>query len=173
MKLVYTLLYALFICLFATCSASAQGIVSFGSASTNNDHLQLDFTVGEVLSGSAGGETITLYKGSAMQPYLLPAFSPTGAETDEVPLVFRLGQNYPNPFNPTTTIEFDLPESADVQLDIYNVLGMHVATLVDTRMQSGSHTFQFNGSTLASGVYVYRLIAEGRVIDTKKMTLIK
>ena len=89
------------------------------------------------------------------------------------PETFRLYQNYPNPFNPTTNIQFDLVRDARVTLKVYNVLGETVATLLDGRMvTAGAQTVRFDGSSLASGVYLYRLDVEG-VSTSLKMVLMK
>ncbi len=93
-------------------------------------------------------------------------------EAEELPDAFRLAQNYPNPFNPSTRIRYDLPESAQVRLEIYNLLGERVATLVDARQEAGSHQVAFEAGHLASGVYLYRLQA-GDFVRTKKLTLIR
>lgn len=93
-------------------------------------------------------------------------------EITENPKEFSLSQNYPNPFNPTSTIEFTLPASADVMLEVYNINGQLVSTLVDTRMNAGEHSVVFDASNLASGVYLYRIRA-GNFMETKQMTLIK
>lgn len=93
-------------------------------------------------------------------------------EPNNMPAELRLSQNYPNPFNPTTTINFGLPEATDVTLEVYNVAGQRVATLVNGRMTSGYHDVRFDARNLASGVYLYRLEAAGQV-RTEKMTLIK
>ncbi|HTK81612.1 MAG TPA: fibronectin type III domain-containing protein, partial [Bacteroidota bacterium] len=80
----------------------------------------------------------------------------------QVPDSYTLYQNYPNPFNPTTTISFDLPEAAFVTLKVYNVLGQEVATLFDRQqMDDGTQEVQFNAGGLASGVYFYRIVAQG------------
>ena len=89
-----------------------------------------------------------------------------------IPLDFNLRQNYPNPFNPTTTIEFDLPTSSQVTVKIFNVLGEEVTTLLSASLHSGSHSFEWDASNLASGVYLYRLEADGYV-QTRKMLLIR
>lgn len=85
----------------------------------------------------------------------------------------NLRPNYPNPFNPSTTIQFRLPRSASIDLSVYNVLGQKVETLINHRLQAGEHRVTFNGSGLASGVYFYRLRAEGFEPVTRRMTLIK
>ena len=85
---------------------------------------------------------------------------------------FELSQNYPNPFNPTTTIRFSLPQSGNVKLTIYNTLGEQVAELVNGFLEAGVYTFNFDASTLNSGVYIYKLNAEN-ILISKKMSLIK
>ncbi|RJP79585.1 MAG: T9SS C-terminal target domain-containing protein [Candidatus Zixiibacteriota bacterium] len=78
----------------------------------------------------------------------------------------------PNPFNPTAMISYDLPEAADVKLTVYNVAGAEVAQLVNGRRDAGSHVVAFDGSHLASGVYLYKLQA-GNLTFTEKMILLK
>ena len=89
-----------------------------------------------------------------------------------VPTEFTLHQNYPNPFNPTTEIKFNLPSATDVNLEIYNIIGGKVATLVDSYLEAGEHTVTWDGRDAASGVYLYRLEA-GEFVATKKMVLLK
>lgn len=93
-------------------------------------------------------------------------------ELSENPKEFSLSQNYPNPFNPTSTIEFTLPAAIDVRLEVYNINGQLVSTLVDSRLNAGQHSVVFDASNLASGVYLYRIIA-GNFMETRRMTLIK
>jgi hypothetical protein len=83
-----------------------------------------------------------------------------------------LYQNYPNPFNPSTTIRFDIPVRSAVRVDIYNILGQKVATVVDRELRAGRHEIEFDGSGFASGIYFYRL-KTGESVGTKKMLLIK
>ncbi len=95
----------------------------------------------------------------------------------EVPSTYSLLQNYPNPFNPSTTIGFALPTAGDVTLDVFNLLGQKVKTLVNTAMEAGEHTVVWDGTTdagtrVASGVYFYRLSTEN-FTDTRKMLMLK
>lgn len=80
--------------------------------------------------------------------------------------------NYPNPFNPATEIGFVLPKATHVKLEVYNVLGQKIATLIDGPMQAGAQSITWNGAGIASGVYYYRLTA-GELYQTRKMLLLK
>lgn len=98
--------------------------------------------------------------------------TPTAVPDLNKPLVFSLAQNFPNPFNPSTRIAFTLPTQAKVELKVYNVLGQEVVTLVNEVKPAGSYNVRFVGDNLASGVYLYRLIA-GDFTSVKKMLLVK
>ncbi|TRZ51242.1 T9SS C-terminal target domain-containing protein [bacterium] len=100
----------------------------------------------------------------------------TGGFTYEnkVPSQYILKQNYPNPFNPTTTIEFDLPKAGNVTLKIFDITGREVAREISgLSLRAGNYKVNFNGSMLSSGVYFYSLVLDGKIIDTKKMLLVK
>ncbi len=88
------------------------------------------------------------------------------------PVEFTLEQNYPNPFNPTTTINYSIPEAGNVELKVYDVLGNEVANLVNQEMAPGNYTANFDASSLASGIYIYRL-QTGSLMQTRKMILMK
>jgi hypothetical protein len=99
-----------------------------------------------------------------------------------VPSDYALRQNYPNPFNPTTRIDFALPVESNVKIIVYNMLGQEVITLVNEQKSAGNHTILWNatdagGNQLTSGIYFYKLIAEGvngnEFQDIKKMILLK
>lgn len=89
-----------------------------------------------------------------------------------LPAEFGLHQNYPNPFNPTTTISFDISTRTQVTLQIFNILGRRVATLLEDELPAGQYKVAFDGSAWASGVYFYRLSA-GDKKATRKMVLVK
>jgi hypothetical protein len=116
-------------------------------------------------------------------PGVAPVNRKTGTPPD-VPDAFALEQNYPNPFNPTTTIQFDLPDVSIVTLKVYNLLGQEVATLLDREILDYGEEVEFDASSLPSGVYLYRIVAETVVEDgeegvseaftqVKKMVLVK
>jgi len=99
----------------------------------------------------------------------LPTFMADRSST--VPVGFSLEQNFPNPFNGSTTIRFTLTHSAPIQLRVVDLLGREVATLVDEPRSPGDHVLRFNGSGLASGVYVYRLRVGQYGVSRRMMVL--
>jgi len=84
---------------------------------------------------------------------------------------YSLSQNYPNPFNPVTQIRFDLAHDAAVTLDVFNLMGQKAAQLVNAPLVAGSHTVSFDASALPTGVYIYRLAADGQMVQRKMMLL--
>lgn len=97
---------------------------------------------------------------------------PLGIKFSEPPLVFRLFNNYPNPFNPLTSISFSLPGDSRVTLQVFDLLGGLVATIVDEFRAAGNYSQQYEPAGLASGIYFYRLTA-GDYVSTKKLVLMK
>lgn len=93
-------------------------------------------------------------------------------ESDLSPHSFQLAQNSPNPFNPSTSIRFHIPKRSRVILDIYNLIGNKIATLVNENLDAGVYHKTFNADRLAGGVYFYRL-QTGKQIFTKKMILLR
>lgn len=142
---------------------------SFGglAAGTGLDNFSAGFAL------TAGSHTITLSGANINVDYVQLIKEVVGAVgKNGPPSAYALEQNYPNPFNPTTTISFSIGKVTNVKLRIYNLLGQEVATLVDTRMNPGTHLVTFDAKTLASGVYFYRLEAD-KFVSVKKMLLIK
>ncbi len=155
---------------FTTLSVGTTATVQID---TTDDYLsEYYFQLGEFFSYmkiypafSAG--TVTIDLGTAVDEETIT----------QQPTEFRLEQNVPNPFNPTTTISYSLPERSHVRLEVYNILGQRVRTLVDDALPPGSHSVVFdgtdgNGRTLASGVYLY-VIKTDRVTQSRKMLLMK
>jgi photosystem II stability/assembly factor-like uncharacterized protein len=93
-------------------------------------------------------------------------------EENNAPQEFTLSQNYPNPFNPSTTINYSLPHPGNVKLTVYNSIGSKVATIANDYKPAGNYSVQFNASTLASGIYLYRL-ESGNYSSVKKFILMK
>jgi hypothetical protein len=155
---------------YANCNAvlSAVNAAFSGQLDTVSFATKLVCTGVKTLS-----EVPFLRKGTA-KAITVPAPAPY-----EMPEVFTLEQNYPNPFNPSTTIEFNIPEDAIVTLKIYNTLGQEVATLIDREeLSEGSDYSTFDASSLSSGIYFYRLVAQGIESGVtsqmiKKMVLMK
>jgi len=133
----------------------------------------------KILPIDGGGAILTWtdYRGGANYDIYAQRLNANGTITDvrtsaSLPDKFEIYQNYPNPFNPSTTIQFDIPKASFVTLKVYNVLGQDVMTLVNEDTKIGSYEVEFNASTLASGIYFYRLEA-GSFIETKKLILMK
>ena len=130
--------------------------------------------------GVVGSSTKYYYKITALDdaenesgPSLMVSNIQTGVlDENALPMEFSLYQNYPNPFNPSTVIAYDLPDERHVTLKVFNTLGQEVASLVDGMQPVGRYTVNFDARKLASGLYIYRLIA-GDNISIKKMSLVK
>ena len=100
-----------------------------------------------------------------------------GIETELIPTVYALKDNYPNPFNPRTTLKYDLPEQAHVNIDIYDMLGRQVKTLMDQTQDAGYRSVIWDatndyGKPVSAGIYLYQIQA-GEYMQTKKMVLLK
>jgi flagellar hook assembly protein FlgD len=88
------------------------------------------------------------------------------------PNTFSLSQNYPNPFNASTTIKYSLPEEAEVTIEIYDILGRRIETLIAGKQPAGSHSVVWEAKNVPSGVYFYRIEA-GEYSQTQKCVLLK
>ena len=117
------------------------------------------------------GEAVDLHSPDVTHIELVPQGGQFAEESD-LPNQFALEQNYPNPFNPTTQIRYQLPAQSEVRLDVYDLTGRHVTTLVNGQVSAGTHMVTFDSSNLSSGVYMYRLQA-GEFQQVRRLTVIK
>jgi hypothetical protein len=145
--------------------------ISFTGASTSAWYER-----SKVVALAAGPNTIQIVPnwGWMYFDYLsVPAATITSVDnSNQLPTSYSLSQNYPNPFNPTTNIKYSITKESHVSLKVFDVLGREVENLVNTKQVAGSYQVNFNASKLASGVYIYRIIA-GDYIQSMKMMLIK
>jgi hypothetical protein len=153
-------------------------IVAFGNAvSEGGLGLNLVFRTKQEIEGSY----IELTNGTLQDGTygLNQITTPVSVRIETRPEAYALRDNYPNPFNPETTIKYQLPEAGQVRLEVYNMLGQAVKTLVDNQFQNaGRYTLQWDatnnsGQPLSSGVYFYRILAGGEYQSHKKMLLLK
>jgi hypothetical protein len=137
----------------------------------NTQGLQPDslYTL-NIYSRDANGGLGVVHRQSFLVSVMMSAAEPI--RRNSTPTTFALEQNYPNPFNPSTGIRYQVPQVSDVRLDVFDMLGRKVSTLVNERQAAGSYQVNFNATNLASGTYFYRLQA-GVFVETKKMLLVK
>jgi hypothetical protein len=135
-------------------------VIGWGSANPTMSEVRPD-----------GTKTFELTFAPAVVSYRAFRHTWDGAPS-QIPSTHILEQNYPNPFNPLTSIRFGLSENSHVVLKIYDLLGRDVSTLVDENLEAGRYTVNFNAANLASGVYFYKLTANG-FTEAKKMILVK
>jgi hypothetical protein len=134
----------------------------FTPDSTHNNPVQFDF---EVYSNG-----LPFWESSI--DFASTVVSIEDYEVIGIPKQFSLSQNYPNPFNPVTMIDYQLPMTSHVELNVFNLLGQKIATLVNERLQAGYHQMAWEASGFASGVYYYQLIA-GDYREVRKMILLR
>lgn len=166
--LILLLIYSLSICAQNLLNGSVSSGVSFSA----NEQFFVRQNVGETFSGISSNEQYMVISGGIYNK----SFLTTGVNSfiNELPKKFSLEQNFPNPFNPETKIKFQLPSDVMVSLKIYNILGREVLSLIDQFMRAGIYNVVFSSRNLnlASGIYIYRLMA-GDFISIRKMVLLK
>lgn len=126
-----------------------------------------------LVTDSSGDANGTFFP--AFIPGAVNVLTPTGVNDNNssgLPRDFALLQNYPNPFNPSTVIPFSLPVASHVKMEVFNILGQNMATLLDENMSAGNHQVRFDASLYPSGIYFYRWTHAGGS-ETRKMLLIK
>ncbi|HEY3296392.1 MAG TPA: CHRD domain-containing protein [bacterium] len=144
------------------------GRVNASNTPTGSTYRYLDE---HAIAGVTYRYTLSVVDMSGASTTLASVNATPGGSATEV-TSYALYPNYPNPFNPSTQINFDLKENGTVMLTVYDLLGRHVADLVNAAMAAGHHSVAFAGASLPSGVYVYRLEVNG-FTDQKKMVLLK
>jgi len=147
----------------------SAGVFSNGGAAISNSSFQISSTVGQTFIGQAQGDSFKKQVGFWYQHDIVPSVEEI---IGEIPTEYHLLQNYPNPFNPLTTIRFALKERSKVELAVFNLLGQSVATLFDDELDVGWYEAHFFSGNLASGVYVYRIIAN-QFVQSRKMIFLK
>ena len=149
---------------------SSEGGVKFNNLLNSGD------TVRAAIESGSPSDQVRRITMAPYQTMILnlsdPIYTAIKSTPGDHPQRIKLYENYPNPFNPTTTIRYQLPRPTHVRLFVTDILGRKVATLVDERRQNGTHTVHFDGSGLASGVYLYRLETQ-HYSRTRKMMLVK
>jgi hypothetical protein len=158
-------------------TTNATGEYSLGGLPNGSVQIQPVYGSSWSVTNISGPKymTVELIDGLVVKGLNFGLFGSMATNLDDemgLPVEFSLDQNYPNPFNPTTSIRYELAESIQVTLTVYDMNGRVVATLVDKQQNAGAYTVVFDATKLASGVYVYRLQA-GSHVFTQKLTLIK
>lgn len=133
------------------------------------ESLEISVQFQPALEGKFTEELVITHNGSRAENPVVISLAGEALPANEA---FVLDQNYPNPFNATTTIPYALAQPADVRLDVFDALGKHVQTLVDTRQPSGRYNQPFQADDVSSGMFIYRLIVDGKS-KTGKLLLVK
>jgi hypothetical protein len=148
-----------------------SSVLGNGGGVTSNGSFRTLSTLGQTLMGTTANASNTIHPGFWFQTIdIFTSIEQIPSET--IPEEFRLEQNYPNPFNPTTTIEFALPKQSVVSLTLYDILGREIEVLIDDELKSGVYKVTFQADALPSGIYFYRIQADG-FIKAKILTLLK
>ncbi len=160
--------------LFAYTGLRTNGIYMSSDLGQNWVQINDSLFAGELINAMVTTTTY-LIAGTQSGAWRLPLAAVITSVNDvhlHLPTEYALSQNYPNPFNPTTVISYQLATNSFVNLDIYDMLGRKIKTLVSEHQNTGLHSVTFNASNLSSGVYFYRLTA-GSFLETKKLMLLR
>ncbi len=173
-RLIFGLVLLLATGVAQTLGATPPHVVAGGGGVAEGGNRRLHGTVGQYAIGRftpVSGGPVTL---GAIGFWYLAAVGDPGPPSD-VPEPIRgnrLEQNVPNPFNPSTTISFAIEATGPVRLRLFDLRGQTVATLIDGELPAGAHSLVFSPTTLASGVYFYRL-ETGTFVETRRLLLLK
>lgn len=146
------------------------GVIGSGAGKVSGTTNIINFTIGEAFVGkvSNSGNITSMGFWNIYQQDVLTSVE--GEET--LPIEYKLEQNYPNPFNPSTIIKYAVAERSYVVINIYNIAGEEIVTLVNEEKDRGWYEIKFNSNGLASGIYLCRMQA-GNYVSIKKMMLLK
>lgn len=148
----------------------SSSVIANGGSYSLNSSYHMTSTLGQAVIGITENSSNYAHLGFwySLRSFVVGIEQPN----DLIPQKFELHQNYPNPFNPITKIEYAIPKPSYVRIEVYNVLGQRIRTLVNEEKQPGYYTVDFDASSLATGFYIYRLEANG-FQDIKKMVVTK
>ncbi|MFH1236203.1 MAG: peptidoglycan DD-metalloendopeptidase family protein [Parcubacteria group bacterium] len=147
----------------------ADLVTAYDYSDGDTTRLHVWLSTGSTLNYQGGGGWWYSYG------YPLPKYDSAVADelnTGTLPLSFSLSQNYPNPFNAATVIGYDLSTPGHVKIDVFNILGQRIETLIDENQEAGRHQLSWNASGRSSGVYFYRIVTPSAT-EAKKMVLLK
>ncbi|OGB61297.1 MAG: hypothetical protein A2Y94_10105 [Caldithrix sp. RBG_13_44_9] len=147
----------------------SQSVFGNGGVPISSAAYSINSTVGQTFIGKVLNAS---YQHDVGFWYSARVYVGIEAIDDQLPRRFELYQNYPNPFNPVTHIKYAVPKSSQVRIEIYNILGQRVQTLLNEEKPPGYYVVEFDASSLASGFYIYRMQAEG-FVDIRKMIVTK
>ena len=170
--------------LYAQSSTVPWSSFGGGYATAFMGNTRVTSMVVQGFTGASSSANSGIRSGFLVYPFRAPLSTGIQANGEKgLPATYELMQNYPNPFNPATTIQFALPRASSVRLEVYNVLGQEVALLADEVRPAGYHTVVWNGrnrngTSVSSGVYIFRLTAQdisgtSSFSQLKKMILLK
>ena len=140
----------------------------FNNSKTSN--IEIVSAAGQNFAGDSKADNTKIVSGF-LSNYSV-ALTDAKENEQSFPTKFELSQNYPNPFNPSTTISYSIPQASNIKLEVFNILGEKIASLVNGFTQSGNHHVLWNAGNCASGIYFYRISSKD-LVQTKKMMLLK
>jgi hypothetical protein len=151
---------------------AARNSITAGRNVTITNSGDVTFRTGGYVYFKPGSGNIVIIQGGKLRTILDTTLTSVRPLETPLPATFNLQQNYPNPFNPSTSIRFAVKEKSHVLLSVFNLLGQSVANLVNQELPTGEYEVSFSPNAVASGVYVYRMTADG-FVESRTMLLLK
>jgi len=172
------ILSGIFVCSIASVSEAQTQLqvdaVTAGGNMATSSNYSVRSSVGQVAVTIASSTNYSAYGGIWPSIFNVKKLTPIDGKNSppDIPDSYSMEPAYPNPFNPTATIRYALPKADRVRITVYNMLGQRVRVLINKRQNAGHHEVTFHSRQLASGVYLYRIVA-GDFTKVKKITLVK